>query len=64
MIPRSFLYALADDAAFHFVKFTVADKLYAVVFEILVSVGVFHKLIFPYSVLPSCGDALEFIAFN
>ena len=51
-------------AALHLDEFTVADKLNTVVFEILMNIGVFHKLVFPYSVSPSARDALEFISFN
>ena len=51
-------------SALHLYKLSVADKLNAVVLEILMCVGVFHKLIFPYSVLPSAGDTLKLVAFN
>ena len=53
-----------NGAALHFDEFSVADEFNAVVFEIFMSIRVFHKLVFPYSVLPSCGDTLEFIGFN
>ena len=51
-------------AALHFDKLTVTDELNTVVLKILVSIRVFHELIFPDSVLPSGGDTLKLIALN
>ena len=58
------LYLALYCAAFHFNELAVTYKLNTMLFQVLVNIGVFHKFIFPNSILPSAGNTLKLIAFN